>query len=132
MYEYHYKGSIETRGLHKSPTENILYPICTWFSMPTGFEKRVYSVVAEIPKGKVTTYKELAERLKIKGYRAIGNALNKNTSKEVPCHRVIKSDGSVGGFNRGVKKKIELLKREGVEIKKGKIDLKTNRFINNA
>lgn len=92
------------------------------------FDEKVYNSTKKVPKGKVTTYKKIAKKLKTKGYRAIGNALNKNKNKDVPCHRVIKSDGSIGGFNKGVKNKIKLLKNEGIEIKKRKIDLKKYLF----
>jgi len=53
--------------------------------------------------------------------RAVGNALNKNRDKAVFCHRVVRSDGRVGGFNGGEAKKIALLKAEGVKIEKGRI-----------
>ncbi|MCK4589683.1 MAG: MGMT family protein [Nanoarchaeota archaeon] len=89
--------------------------------MPTEFEKKVYSICKRVPKGKVTTYKAIAKKLKCKGYQAVGNALNKNRDKKVPCHRVVKSSGEVGGFARGTKKKIEMLKKEGVGIKDGEV-----------
>lgn len=86
--------------------------------------KKVYSLAKRIPKGKVTTYGELAKALGSKGRysRAVGRILNKNTSKEVPCHRVVYSDGRIGGFRGGVEKKIEILRNEGIRIKKGKIE----------
>ena len=81
--------------------------------MKTTFAEKVYAVVKKIPKGKVLTYKEVARRIgKPKAYRAVGNALNKNTNPKVPCHRVIRSDGDIGGFARGTKKKKEILKKE--------------------
>lgn len=80
----------------------------------TNFQKRVYQVVKKIPKGKVVTYKEVAKAIgKPRACRAVGNALNKNTDLNVPCHRVIRSDGSLGGYRKGARKKIELLKKEG-------------------
>lgn len=83
----------------------------------TEFEKKVYVIVKKIPRGKVLTYKQLAVKLGNPGLaRAVGNALNKNRDSEVPCHRVVRSDGKVGGYNLGVKKKISSLKREGVNI----------------
>ena len=89
------------------------------------FNELCYRVLREVPKGKVTTYKEIARALHSKAYRAVGNAMNKNPyAPGVPCHRVINSDGSIGGFASGTKKKIEMLKKEGVEVKKGKINLK--------
>lgn len=96
--------------------------------MVKSFNERCYSVLKKVPKGKVTTYKEIAKALGTKAYRAVGNAMNKNPyAPKVPCHRVVKSNGEVGGFASGTKKKIQMLRKEGVEIKKGKIDL--NRFI---
>lgn len=91
--------------------------------MVTPFQKKVYEVCKLIPKGKVTTYKIVAEKLKIKAYRAIGNALRKNKDISVPCHRVVKSDGTVGGYEGKInnKKKIVLLKKEGIKIKNNKI-----------
>jgi len=79
----------------------------------------VYEVVRKIPKGRVMAYKQVA---KLTGsplaFRAVGNALNKNPDlKTIPCHRVIKSDGTVGGYRHGTKKKLSLLKKEGMVIK---------------
>ena len=88
------------------------------------FAEKVYSLCRKIPKGKVTTYKIIAEKLKTKAYRAVGNALNKNKSKQVPCHRVIKSNLQIGGFAKGTKKKIQMLKKEGIVIKNNKVDKK--------
>ncbi len=85
------------------------------------FYLRVYDVVKRIPKGRVSTYKLVARALHSKAYRAVGNALNKNPFKFVPCHRVVKSDGSIGGFARGTNEKERLLKEEGVEIINNKI-----------
>ncbi len=88
------------------------------------FNERVYLIVRKIPKGKVSTYKQIAEKLNCRAYRAVGNALNKNKDKNIYCHRVVKSNGEIGGFNRGRKEKIRLLKKEGVEAVNNKIDLK--------
>jgi len=94
------------------------------------FNEKCYSILVKVPKGKVTTYKEIARKLNSKAYRAVGNAMNKNPyAPKVPCHRVVKSNGEVGGFAFGVKKKIEMLKKEGVYIdKNNKIDLKEYLF----
>lgn len=83
----------------------------------TDFEKKVYAVVAKIPKGEVRTYKWVAAKIgDPKASRAVGNALNKNPFiGKVPCHRVIRSDGSIGGFARGTEEKRKLLKRELVD-----------------
>lgn len=89
------------------------------------FNERCYEILKKVPKGKVTTYKEISKKLKTKGYRAVGNAMNKNPyAPKVPCHRVVKSSGEIGGFAQGTKAKIKILKSEGIEIKNGKIDLK--------
>ena len=82
-----------------------------------------------MPKGKVTTYKSLAIAMKTKAYRAVGNAMNKNPyAPEVPCHRVINSNGNLGGFALGLPKKIKMLKAEGIEIKNNKINLEKYEF----
>jgi len=89
------------------------------------FSERCYKVLKKVPRGKVTTYQEIAHALNTKAYRAVGNAMNKNPhAPEVPCHRVVKANGMVGGFASGTKKKIQMLKKEGVKIKNNKIDLK--------
>ncbi len=89
------------------------------------FSERCYQILKRVPKGKVTTYKVLARALGTKAYRAVGNAMNKNPhAPRVPCHRVINSNGFVGGFASGPKKKIEMLKKEGIKIVNGKIDLR--------
>ncbi len=95
--------------------------------MKINFNEKCYELLKKVPRGKVTTYKEIAKSLNTKAYRAVGNAMNKNPYKEVPCHRVIKADGEVGGFALGTKKKIEMLRKEGIEIISGKVDL--NRFL---
>ena len=79
------------------------------------FEKKIYEIVKKIPKGKVLTYKDVAKMVgRPKAYRAVGNALNKNPfAPWVPCHRVIRSDGSIGGYAQGTKAKMDILKQEG-------------------
>jgi methylated-DNA-[protein]-cysteine S-methyltransferase len=90
--------------------------------MPLSFNERVWNVCRKVPKGKITTYKLLAEALGSKAYRAVGNALNKNPySPQVPCHRVVKSDGSLGGFARGAALKKKMLEKEGIIIEHGRI-----------
>lgn len=92
--------------------------------MKPSFSERCYALLRSVPRGKVTTYKALAEALHCKAYRAVGNAMNKNPyAPRVPCHRVIASNGSLGGFASGVKKKRAMLKQEGVAIEKGRVDL---------
>ncbi len=78
------------------------------------FKKKVLSVVRNIPRGRTMTYKEVARRAQNpKAYRAVGNILAKNFDMKIPCHRVVKSDGSFGNYNRGIKNKIKLLRKEG-------------------
>jgi methylated-DNA-[protein]-cysteine S-methyltransferase len=89
---------------------------------PLPFAHRCYQLLRLIPRGKVTTYKELAKALNCAAYRAVGNAMRRNPDAPVvPCHRVVKSDGGLGGYAGGVRKKIELLKREGVSIEGMKV-----------
>jgi methylated-DNA-[protein]-cysteine S-methyltransferase len=92
--------------------------------MATEFESLVYEKTMEIPQGRVTTYRELARAIGRPGaVRAVGNALNKNpTPTVVPCHRVVRSDLSIGGFARGSEEKIRLLKIEGVEIEDSRLN----------
>lgn len=86
-------------------------------------EHKVYEKLLEVPKGKVTTYSELAKAVGLKnGQRAIGRMMNKNPFPViVPCHRVILSTGKIGGYAWGEKVKINMLSKEGIAIKKGKI-----------
>jgi methylated-DNA-[protein]-cysteine S-methyltransferase len=87
--------------------------------------EKVLNLVKTIPKSKVTTYKEIAKKLNTKAYRAVGNALKHNEKPIIiPCHRVINSDGTVGGY-KGIKnsrEKIRLLKKEGIKIKYKRIE----------
>ena len=87
------------------------------------FSEKCYELLKKVPRGKVTTYKILAEKLGTKAYRAVGNAMNKNPyAPKVPCHRVVNSNGKIGGFASGVKNKIKMLEREGIIIRKGYVD----------
>ncbi|PIS09088.1 cysteine methyltransferase [Candidatus Beckwithbacteria bacterium CG10_big_fil_rev_8_21_14_0_10_34_10] len=91
------------------------------------FSKKVYQLTKQVPKGKVTTYKQIAKALNTKAYQEVGQALRNNPyAPKVPCHRVIKTNGLIGGFNGKTKgkeilKKISLLKKEGVKIKENKV-----------
>ncbi len=90
--------------------------------IPTDFENKVFSAVKKIPRGKVSTYSIVAKAIgHQKAYRALGNALNKNANSDVPCHRVVRHDGAVGGFAHGTKKKILLLEAEGISIANAKV-----------
>lgn len=83
------------------------------------FKELVYGVVRTIPEGACMTYKEVAEAIgHPRSYRAVGTALSKNYDPTVPCHRVIRSDGGLGGYNRGGStKKSEILRKEGAILK---------------
>lgn len=82
------------------------------------FTEKVKAVVKKIPKGKVLTYKEVAMLAgNSKASRAVGSIMKKNYDPNIPCHRVIRSDGGMGGYNRGgAEKKLLILLREGVKI----------------
>ena len=82
------------------------------------FADKVYQVVRKIPRGRTRTYKEVAIAAgSPNAYRAVGNILNKNTDfKNIPCHRVIRSDGSIGGYVRGSSEKAELLEKEKTAV----------------
>ena len=93
----------------------------------TPFQQKVYDALCEVPKGKVTTYGELAKAVGINSSQAIGQALKKNPyAPQVPCHRVVTSDGKIGGFfghrtGKEVQRKIELLESEGIRVENGVI-----------
>lgn len=86
------------------------------------FNEKVWELCKKIPKGRISNYKLIAEKLGSMGYRAVGNALNKNPyAPIVPCHRVIASSGHLHGFAHGLKAKRNLLEKEGVKIKNNKV-----------
>ncbi len=86
-------------------------------------EKRVYKKLLRVPAGKVTTYSELAKTVGLRnGQRVIGKIMNKNPYPAIiPCHRVVKATGEVGGYAYGKNIKINMLAREGINIKANKI-----------
>lgn len=95
------------------------------------FSDKVYELIKKIPSGRVTTYKALARKLNTKGYQAVGNSLNKNPCPIVaPCHRVIKTDGSIGGYKNGSKKKIQLLQKEGIKTEVNSNNLSKSKIAN--
>ncbi len=78
------------------------------------FKDAVYAIVRKISKGKTVSYADVARAAgRPRAYRAVGNILNKNHDPKIPCHRVIRSDGKIGGYNGGSAKKIARLKSEG-------------------
>ena len=94
------------------------------------FSEKIWMLCKRVPRGKVTTYKELAEAAGTKAYRAVGNAMNRNPyglliqgyeKGMVPCHRVVDSKGHLHGFAHGLKRKAELLRKEGVRISNSKV-----------
>jgi methylated-DNA-[protein]-cysteine S-methyltransferase len=91
----------------------------------TQFEKDVLVATFRIPKGKITTYKRIAEMIsKPKAYRAVANALHKNPLwPVVPCHRVVCSDGSFGGPKRGAEGRRDMVAKEGVPIENDKVKI---------
>ncbi|MAG91558.1 cysteine methyltransferase [Candidatus Woesearchaeota archaeon] len=97
--------------------------------MNKSFNEKIYSELKKVPKGKVTTYKALAKKIGTKAYRAVGRAMRNNPyAPKVPCHRCVSSDGRIGGFSgklspnsREVKKKIRMLRNEGIKIKGDKV-----------
>lgn len=109
------------------------------------FQEKVWDVCKKIPEGRVSTYKEIARALNTKAYRAVGTALNKNPygawkragrssypsqGPILPCHRVVNSDGRIGGYAYGTGKKIEILKKEGILVNDGKVeDFEKNLFV---
>jgi len=85
--------------------------------MRTDFKTRVLKIVSKIRRGQVMTYGQVAKLAgNPKAARAVGMIMNKNFDRHIPCHRVIRSDGKAGGYNRGVKNKVSKLRSEGVEI----------------
>lgn len=94
----------------------------------TPFRQKVYRALLRIPRGKVTTYRALGRAINCASPRAIGQALKNNPfAPEVPCHRVVRSDRTLGGFagkteGPEIQRKLSLLKKEGVKINDGVID----------
>ena len=101
------KPAVRSSKLFIMPTKNN--------SLGKSFVDRVKLVVAKIPKGKALTYKEVAKLAgNEKAYRAVATAMRKNYDLNIPCHRVIRSDGQVGEYNRGgQEEKLRLLLKEG-------------------
>jgi len=97
--------------------------VINFLSNKTEFERKVLVATFKIPKGKVSTYKRMAEKVgRPRAYRAVGNALHKNPlAPVVPCHRVVKSDGTFGGDKKGAESRRSLLKKEGIPIEKGRV-----------
>ena len=89
------------------------------------FDEKVWMLMKKIPRGRVTTYGIVARKLNSHAYRAVGQACKRNPyAPKVPCHRVVEASGKVGNYSGsgGVKRKIQLLKKEGIKIKNKRID----------
>ena len=91
------------------------------------FADKAYDLLKKVPKGRVTTYKEIAHALETRAYRGVGQAMRRNPyAPQVPWHRVVATSGRIGGFQgktsgTAIQKKIKMLKNEGVEFRGGKI-----------
>ena len=104
------------------------------------YQQAILRILAEVPKGKVTTYGDLAKELSERNpkwspnaSRAVGTTMKNNPcGPQIPCHRVIKSDGDIGNFRGGeagaIKEKISMLREEGVTVQNGKVELKKYRY----
>ena len=92
-----------------------------------------YYLVRQIPPGRVSTYGAIAKALGNPSYaRAVGKMMNKNPDADkMPCFKIVKSDGSLGGFGLGIEEKIRRLKNDGIKIKNGKIIEFDKVFFNN-
>ena len=87
------------------------------FSEGTPFQRKVWKAAQGIPYGSMETYKSLAHKINHKGYRSVGSALGKNPFLiAVPCHRVIRTNGGLGGFGAGLDLKKYLLRLEGISL----------------
>lgn len=133
--EQHVCAALEAHGFYMS--ERKSYRVMHYkrfadneiwfFKRVTPFQKCVYDTISCIPKGKVMTYKNLAEAVGCNSNQAVGQALRKNPfAPRVPCHRVVASDGTLGGFSgfrsgEEIERKQHLLENEGVRFVNGKI-----------
>lgn len=92
------------------------------------FKELVLKITAKIPRGKVLTYRQVAELTgQPRAWRAVGNILGKNFNPKIPCHRVIRADGKLGGYNRGIENKIKKLIQEGIVFKFSHLGPKKNK-----
>jgi methylated-DNA-[protein]-cysteine S-methyltransferase len=97
--------------------------------MTLTFDEKCYRLLQQIPAGKVTTYREMARALGTKAWRAVGTAMARNRDLiNTPCHRVVRSNGAIGGYALGSTKKAELLVKEGVAVSGGRVECLDNYF----
>lgn len=99
--------------------------VIRFLSGKTEFERKVLVTTFRIPKGKVSTYKRIAEKIgKPRAYRAVANALHKNPLHPiVPCHRVVRSDGLFGGEKKAAASRRKLVEKEGVPIENFRVKM---------
>lgn len=91
----------------------------------TQFQENVWRLLLQIPKGRVSTYGAIARHLQCRSARAVGNAIGANVdAPRIPCHRVVRADGSLGGYSApgGVARKQQLLEFEGIRIRAGRVE----------
>jgi methylated-DNA-[protein]-cysteine S-methyltransferase len=92
------------------------------------FQQKVWAITARIPRGQVATYADVARKLRSRGYRAVGAALHSNPyAPQVPCHRVVGSDGRLTGFAQGLPAKRKMLEKEGITLLGARVDLTRHR-----
>jgi len=90
--------------------------------MSNSFNEKCYELLKLIPEGKVTTYREIAKALNSRAWRAVGSAMAKNKNLIViPCHRVVRSNATIGQYASGADKKADILLAEGVAVENGKV-----------
>jgi len=111
--------------LSKEKTELTKETIMECLAGKTDFEKAVLMATYKIPKGKICTYKRIAEKIgRPKAYRAVGNALHKNPlAPIIPCHRVVRSDGFLAGDKESVETRRRRLLEEGIPIEGDRVKL---------
>jgi len=99
--------------------------VIRFLSNKTEFEKKVLVTTFKIPKGKISTYKRIAEKVgRPRAYRAVATALRKNPlHPTVPCHRVVRSDGRFGGEEKRTETRRKLVMKEGIPIENGRIKI---------
>ncbi len=99
--------------------------VIRFLSNKTEFEREVLVVTFRIPKGKVSTYKRIADKVgRPRAYRAVASALKKNPLHPVvPCHRVVRSDGRFGGEKKNAEARRKLVEKEGIPIENGRIKI---------
>ena len=86
------------------------------------YQTKLQKLLVQIPKGKVTTYREIAYAMNMRAYRFVGQLLKKNPHPDkYPCYKVVRTDGKLGGFALGQTEKVRRLKADGITVKKGKI-----------